>query len=148
MNSGTRRVLTVTATLTLITGLAVAPAAAAGDWVKGGIKAKHSRTATSKHAEGRASMKIYWNGTKVAIKGTVKNTSTDTYAYMQIRYQVYTGKKWRWHSKSNLAKVTPARGTGHLSIHRSTHPTRYVQMRICAQGLPGSGLGGKCQSWS
>ncbi|MFI0410274.1 hypothetical protein [Actinomadura sp. 3N508] len=148
MRTRTTRVLTVAATLTLITGLTASPAAAAGDWVKGGIKAKHSRTANSRHAEGRASMKIYWNGTKVAVKGTVKNTSTDTYAYMQIRYQVYIGKKWRWHSRSNLGKVTPARGTGRLSIHRATHPTRSVQMRICATGLPGSGLGTKCMNWA
>ncbi|NED54828.1 hypothetical protein G3I24_28535, partial [Micromonospora aurantiaca] len=93
-----KRVLVVTATLAVTSGLATVPAAAADDWAKGGIKSKHSRTAYSKQQEGRAWLYIYWNGTKVAIKGTVKNTSTDTYAFMQIRYQVYTGGKWRWHS--------------------------------------------------
>lgn len=148
MHTRMKRVLVVTATLAVTSGLATVPAAAADDWAKGGIKAKHSRTAYSKQQEGRAWLYIYWNGTKVAIKGTVKNTSTDTYAFMQIRYQVYTGGKWRWHSRSNIGKVTPARGTGHLSLHRAIHPTRYVQMRVCAQGLPGSGLGGKCMDWA
>ncbi|MBO2461303.1 hypothetical protein [Actinomadura violacea] len=148
MRTAAKRALVIATTAAVASGLAVSSASASDDWVKGGIKSAHSRTAYSKQSEGRAWLHIYWNGTKVAVKGTVKNTSTDTYAYMQIRYQVYTSGKWRWHSKSNLGKVTPARGTGYLSLHRATHKTRYVQMRVCAWGLPGSGLGGKCMDWA
>ncbi|MGK5559136.1 hypothetical protein ACSNOI_46825 [Actinomadura kijaniata] len=132
----------------MVPGLLAAPAQAAGDWTPGGIRAAHSRTAYSEHGEGRAWLKIYWNGYKVAIKGTTKSTNDATYTYMDIRYQVKVNGKWVWRTRSKLAKVTPARKTGHLKLHRSTRPVRYVQMRVCAQGLPGSGLKWKCMGWS